>query len=292
MKKLFLILIIFTNTYLTAQVVTAVAPLKPGNKWVYQEYLAGDYAHSNTYQYLITDSIKVINGISFYAARVGRDLGYTTYYGVTSEQFYVKYDTIMYDSLYKYFKLNINKDDTWEQKWNNVFSPILYSTVTDTFSAQVFGKNTLIYVIDRSDSVIVSSREYCTKEYGMLNGLYEQEEDILKGCVIDGVLYGDTNTVVGIDEVDKLPSDFILYQNYPNPFNPSTVISWQSPIGSNVKLIIYDLLGRKIRTLVNQYYNPGSYSVTFNADNLTSGTYFYRLITNDFIKTKKMLLIL
>ena len=127
---------------------------------------------------------------------------------------------------------------------------------------------------------------------GCLTGLYEQEEDILKGCVIDGVLYGDTNTVVGIDEVDKLPSDFILYQNYPNPFNPSTVISWQSPIGSNVKLIIYDLLGRKIRTLVNQYYNPGSYSVTFNADNLTSGTYFYRLITNDFIKTKKMLLIL
>ncbi len=274
----------------TAQIITGVAPLKPGNKWVYQSTIAGDYSNPETYQYLITDSIKVINGIPFYAVLGGIKLDYTMYYGITPDQYFARYVEFMTDSLFKYFKVNIKIGDTWEQRWQQAFSTVLYTNVIDTFSANVFGMSTLIYVIDRTDSGIVSSREYWTKEYGMLNGIYEQAEDILVGCVIDGVLYGDT-TITGIEKEKKLPDKFVLYQNYPNPFNPNTIISWQLLTVSNVRLEIYNILGEKIKILTDGYYSPGKYNTTFNAEELPSGIYFYRLITEDFIQTKKMMLV-
>ncbi len=289
MKKIICIMILFANFYATAQVGTAPAPLKPGNRWVYNEYLAGDYSKPYPLQFEITDSIKVINGIPFYVTRGGG------YYGITSDQFYARYDIVMVDSLYRYFKTSITKGDSWEQRWYFVASQILYSTVSDTFSAQVFGKNTLIYVIDRTDSVIVGSREYWTKEYGMLDGLYEQEEDILKGCLIDGVLYGDT-TVTGIEEVKELPDKFVLYQNYPNPFNPSTNIKYYLPESGTVKLVIYNVLGEEVKTLVNAFQNRNSYNINVNLLNLSSGVYIYSLnFTGErgkhFSSVKKMILL-
>jgi hypothetical protein len=91
------------------------------------------------------------------------------------------------------------------------------------------------------------------------------------------------------------PKKFNLSQNYPNPFNPSTKIDFELPTDSKVKVIIYDALGREIRTLVNEAKTAGIYSVDFDAKNLSSGFYFYRLITgengNELIITKKMTLI-
>lgn len=87
-------------------------------------------------------------------------------------------------------------------------------------------------------------------------------------------------------------SEFQLHQNYPNPFNPSTKISWQSPIGSWQTLKIYDVLGREVATLVDEYKDAGSYEIEFNINKslqgLTSGVYFYQLKAKDFIQTKKM----
>ncbi len=284
MKLKILLFLFFSQVFISAQVVTAVAPLKPGNKWLYLSSVVYQYSFL---KFEVLDSVKVINNIPFFAVLAGENLGYTTYMGITPGNFYAEFLDAMNDSLYKYFKTNPNKGDTWEQQW--IFDPpILYSTIIDTFSTQVFGQNTLVYVVDRTDSSVVGSREYWTKEYGLIVGRYEQAEDILIGCVIDGVLYGDT-TVVGIEDVDKLPNDFTLYQNYPNPFNPSTVISWQLASASFVTLKIYDVLGREIITLVNRYYVSGKYKANFNANGLPSGVYFYRLITKDFIQTKKMM---
>lgn len=86
-------------------------------------------------------------------------------------------------------------------------------------------------------------------------------------------------------------NDFVLYQNYPNPFNPTTQISWQSPVGSHQTLKIYDVLGNEIATLVNEYREAGNHSVIFNAVSLSSGIYYFKLSTGDFIQTKKMVLI-
>ena len=88
---------------------------------------------------------------------------------------------------------------------------------------------------------------------------------------------------------DKIPTEYALYQNYPNPFNPSTVINWQLPASSNTILKIYDVLGNEIETLINKQLPPGNYKVTFDAKNLSSGVYFYRLETKSSSITKKML---
>ncbi len=92
------------------------------------------------------------------------------------------------------------------------------------------------------------------------------------------------------------PKEYALFQNYPNPFNPSTTIKYSIPANdkreiSNTKLIVYDILGREVATLINEKQKPGNYEVVFNAQNLASGTYFYRLTSGDFVKTMKFVLI-
>ena len=89
------------------------------------------------------------------------------------------------------------------------------------------------------------------------------------------------------------PTDFTLQQNYPNPFNPSTIISYELPAAGEVSLKVYDVLGKEVATLVNEYRNAGSYNVQFTMNNLqlSSGIYFYQLKTGDFFETKKMTLV-
>jgi len=91
--------------------------------------------------------------------------------------------------------------------------------------------------------------------------------------------------------VEDLPKRFILYQNYPNPFNPVTNINYTLQSKSNVKLSIFDLTGSEIRTLVRKIQNSGKYTVKFDASNLASGIYIYRLQTDLFEQSRKMILI-
>jgi len=84
---------------------------------------------------------------------------------------------------------------------------------------------------------------------------------------------------------------FELQQNYPNPFNPVTNIEYSVPEKSNVKLVVYDMLGKEVQTLVNEVKTSGRYNASFNGMNLPSGAYFYRLEAGDFVQVKKMLMI-
>ena len=84
---------------------------------------------------------------------------------------------------------------------------------------------------------------------------------------------------------------YTLSDNYPNPFNPNTTINYSIPNFEFVELKVFDILGREIEQLVGNYQHPGNYTVTFNADELTSGIYIYRLKTNSFLSTKKMVLL-
>ncbi len=97
--------------------------------------------------------------------------------------------------------------------------------------------------------------------------------------------------VNGITNENNAPSSFALSQNYPNPFNPSTTIRYNIPNSGMVTLKIYDILGREVKTLVNQYENGGTYDVNFDASNFSSGVYFYQLRAGGFISTKKMILL-
>jgi photosystem II stability/assembly factor-like uncharacterized protein len=97
--------------------------------------------------------------------------------------------------------------------------------------------------------------------------------------------------VVNTDNQKNAPQEFLLAQNYPNPFNPTTTIQYSIPISGNVKLGVYNSLGEEIATLVNDFKIAGNYEITFDAGNLTSGIYIYRLQATDFIETKKMILL-
>lgn len=89
----------------------------------------------------------------------------------------------------------------------------------------------------------------------------------------------------------KLPKEFTLAQNYPNPFNPSTKIKLALPISANVKLTVYNAIGQQVTQIVNNYMEAGYHSVDFNASNLPSGMYFYKIKAGNFESVKKMLLV-
>jgi hypothetical protein len=91
--------------------------------------------------------------------------------------------------------------------------------------------------------------------------------------------------------VTIVPSDFSLNQNFPNPFNPSTRIIYQLPQSGNIVLKVYDILGREVETLVNGFQNEGRYEINFDASLLTSGVYIYQLRTENYVNTKKMILL-
>ncbi len=97
---------------------------------------------------------------------------------------------------------------------------------------------------------------------------------------------------VGISQNgSEIPVSFALYQNYPNPFNPVTKIRFDLPKSSNVKLTVFDVLGREVKVLANQNIEAGKFEIDFNASALTSGIYFYTITSNNFTLTKKMMLL-
>jgi hypothetical protein len=91
--------------------------------------------------------------------------------------------------------------------------------------------------------------------------------------------------------ITNIPAEFSLGQNYPNPFNSSTIIDFTLPLKGKVKLFVYDILGKEVAVPVDEELNPGHYSVDFNANNLTSGIYFYRLQTTNYSETKRMIIL-
>ncbi len=117
----------------------------------------------------------------------------------------------------------------------------------------------------------------------------------------DGFAVGDLNwfptqkaqwEVTDVKQVKpSVPANFKLAQNYPNPFNPSTVINYSLPKSQMVTLRVYNILGQEVATLVNQEQSAGNYQVTFNADRLSSGVYFYSIRTGNFTAVKKMMLL-
>jgi hypothetical protein len=107
--------------------------------------------------------------------------------------------------------------------------------------------------------------------------------------IVEAPRWANTTSIQNISS--EIPKEYKLYQNYPNPFNPTTTINFDIIKAGNVKVIIYDALGREIKILVNEPAVPGSYKFVFNADNISSGVYFYKIVTGDFTNIKKMLVI-
>jgi len=147
-----------------------------------------------------------------------------------------------------------------------------------------------------TESVLKSLNSFVLFTPGLSNAELKnanlQKEDVVEASdhlpvVADFVI----KKFVGIESNYKLPRSYKLYQNYPNPFNPRTKICYDIPEKGLVKLKIYDILGRKIKTVVNDYKLTGNYNCFVDFTNHPSGTYIYKLEVNDYCETKKMLYI-
>jgi photosystem II stability/assembly factor-like uncharacterized protein len=110
----------------------------------------------------------------------------------------------------------------------------------------------------------------------------------------NGIILHTTNGGVSFveeEEIDEMPTEFLLSQNYPNPFNPSTKIKYSVPQTSQVVIKVFDILGNEIEILVNEEKPAGTFEITWSSANLPSGVYFYQLKAGNYIETKKMLLL-
>ena len=117
-------------------------------------------------------------------------------------------------------------------------------------------------------------------------------------CICPGIVFrGGGIIIIAVNQIGiSVPTNYELYQNYPNPFNPTTKIRFDIPSNlkretSNVRMIIYDILGREAAVLVNESLKPGTYEAEWNASNYPSGVYYYKLQTEDYTEAKKMILV-
>jgi hypothetical protein len=141
------------------------------------------------------------------------------------------------------------------------------------------------------------------------SGVSGQLQDVITGTVVNVAMSGTVDYTVtnpsglsklkitmtyvpsAVKESEGLPERYVLEQNYPNPFNPSTTIRYSLPMRSHVKLTVYSTLGQAVAELVNREVEIGYHEVTFNASQLSSGIYFYRIRAGEFIQTRKLVLI-
>ncbi len=108
------------------------------------------------------------------------------------------------------------------------------------------------------------------------------------GFLVDTMLRGP---VTSVDVLEELPKEFALYQNYPNPFNPSTTIRFAVPTQCQVTLVLHNILGQYVRTLMDEDMTPGMYSQRFEAKELSSGVYFYTMRAGQFVQTRRLIVI-
>jgi hypothetical protein len=115
---------------------------------------------------------------------------------------------------------------------------------------------------------------------------------LFEGSIMNaGIMYTLITPTFAEDKSNSLPTCFTLEQNYPNPFNPSTKISYQLPVRGNVTLRVFNSLGEEIRTLIDEQKDAGNYEIEFNASDLPSGIYIYKINAGNYTAVKKMILL-
>jgi len=276
-------------------------PLSVGNKWV---YLTITYINPN-----IEYGVKVEEVIGDSTAVNGK-----LYYHLKEDEYHFLDRVDSVDGKVYRFHENPNLPES-EYVIGNLlceigdtlitFSPTFpgwpsYLIITGIDSFNKWGLTKLRKNFAQTTYLAYSHFSY-TEDIGMdywgggINGTSSYAERILKGCVINGVVYGDTTVVSVENEETPIANEFKLEQNYPNPFNPNTVISYRLAVTSNVTLKVYDVLGNEVATLVNEELPAGEYEVEFQSTvgsrQLTSGIYFYQLKAGSIVETKKMILL-
>lgn len=285
MKYIIIILILYADIVF-AQIDTADwFPMAKGNYWEYQDdelfvrtgiSVVGDTLMPNgkTYSIFIIEDL-----IDHYIHYSYRRLENNSYLYIWN-----------YDRDCKYYDFTKHVPDVW----NYLYDLNRKLVKIDSSFNQLFQKRTLrmefedLYI--NSDGVAMYFERSWQQVYKGIGDViigYSGGCVKLVGAVINNQSYGK---ITSVHNGKTIPSSFALYQNYPNPFNPTTKIKFNLPKSTNTKLIIYDAMGREIATLINAEISAGYHEVEFNGGNLSSGIYLYRIITPNYIATKKLVL--
>ena len=266
---------------------TILRTINGGTKWTSQPILYEDQKKDALY------------GVSFADADTGNAVGYTSFV-----------DNITPSNGPGGIIINtIDGGTTWDRLGNpyvsTIFSglPMFGVSLTDANTGTFVGLNAIgdVGIIWRT---MDGGGDWINQSFGN-NGFYGVcFTDSITGTVVGDngtIFHTTTGGVTGIidNSAKSLPGQFALEQNYPNPFNPTTNISYSLPRNGFVTLKVFDILGREVRTLVNERQSTGNHSVTFDASDLASGVYFYRLIARpmgthsvgNFVDAKKLVLL-
>jgi len=293
MKKIFIktfILVSFCNVYSQDTNIVKYLPLNVGNVWVYDRQQPPYVPPGPGKDYLTIEGTSVINNHLFYSMRTitynsigGIVYNISSYIRIDSMTGNVYSSSCLIDSLYT--KKNDSALVTCENRWMRCI---------DTSTYSIFGQTPKSKSFFWSNYFEVGGGRVYAKNFGKVYNYNLcptcSQYWYLRGCIINGVLYGDT-TLTGINQFSsKIPDKFSLSQNYPNPFNPTTSIKFDIPKAGNVSFKIYDIAGKEIYS-VNEFKSAGQYAFTFDVSNYATGVYFYKLESGTFTETKKMVLI-
>ena len=213
------------------------------------------------------------------------------------------------DTVINYFPMNVGDYHIYEVRYDFRDPPMFNTTnVLDTilidsifyYQVRTYWRSSLSLRMDEIGDLYAYSTEdsqdvLLYKFHSALGDSYRVDSlasgfsSKLYSAKIGTTYYGDIVSVE--DDIVTFPNKYFLMQNHPNPFNPVTTISYSLPFSGDVSLIIYNILGEEIAQLVDGFQQAGEYNITWNATNISSGIYFYRLNSGDFTETKKMVLL-
>ncbi len=286
-------------------------PMNVGNKWTW--YIQRNYSPGPGYHTETITNAQVIRGHLYYKFKADTYIFYGNQY--TTGYGHKRIDSITGNLYY----LSVNGSDTID-----CISDSLNSQINDSTNISCDGPGRWYRYNEGNFNIF--SQSFLTKDfswssyfesagghryaknlgmvYRIYQGMMSTETYTLRGCFINGTIYGDTSIYLGLNQIStEIPEKFELSQNYPNPFNPftkikfsisqseTTQLSSQSSRVVSTSLIVYDILGKEIAILVNQELQPGTYEADWDASAYPSGVYYYKLESGDFTETKKMVLI-
>ncbi|WKZ70957.1 MAG: T9SS type A sorting domain-containing protein [Melioribacteraceae bacterium] len=262
----------------SAQQSVSYFPYEVGNKWEW-----GSSSKDTTIFDEITDTARLADQ----SVDVYLNNSETPRYNVKSNGNVYQY--LGDNTMAIWFDFTVAPGDTF---YTTLYSAEYYVTV-DSIEGELFGEKTKIRKFQWYSKS--GGTKWGEQSVSDKFGIYYRwsffpppESELIVGCTIDGIGYG---TLVNVSEEPELVNNFQLFQNYPNPFNPSTKINFILPQSGNVSLSVYNTLGEKIKTIIDDFLLKGNHTIEFDGSKLSSGIYFYKIIFGKKTITKKMQLL-
>ncbi len=245
---------------------------------------------------------KFIGATGFLSKLEGKEVGSLLIYDIFSQDDFGTITWLSLDSSKLFFSRNSlitigtriqntgmiwNGTNTVNNNWGH--PPTQIYPLKIKIDLMIFADSIRVFPLDNKGKENIS-QSFIVKPYQKNHFLIELDLSIYKTLWFGIESYGKgVNT--NIKEIYNLPQEYNLEQNFPNPFNGTTVIRYQIPEECNVKIKLYDMLGKEIKTLVDEYKNPGFYEYRLSSENLSSGIYFYVLKAKSYISVRKLVLI-